>query len=47
MFVRLVGFYDISTFEFYSIAYPFLYILTVLFQTNQVSISTQFSSIDP
>ena len=41
----LVGFYGTSTIVGYLMRNPFLYILTVLFQTIQFSISTQFSSI--
>ena len=38
----LFGFYDISTFIGYLLPNPFLYILTVLFQTVQFSISIVF-----
>ena len=38
----LVGFYGISTFVGYLIPYSFLYKSTVLIQTIQFSISTQF-----
>ena len=44
---RLVWFYGISTMVGYLKPNPFLYIWTVLFQTIQLSISTQFSSIWP
>ena len=39
-----VWFYDISTNLDYLMPYQFVYILTVLFQTNQFIIGTQFSS---
>ena len=42
---RLVWFYGTSTIEGYLMPNLFLYIKTVLFQTIQFSISTQFSSI--
>ena len=40
-------FYDVSTIGGYLIPNPFLYRQTVLFQTIQFSISTQFSSLWP
>ena len=42
MFVCLFCFYSISTFVGYLTPNPFLYKQTVLFQTIQFSISTQF-----
>ena len=42
-FVRLVGFYGISTFVGYLMPNPFLYKYTVLFRTIKLSISTQFN----
>ena len=42
MFGWLLGFYGISNVESYLMPNPFLYKLTVLFQTIQFSISTQF-----
>ena len=42
-----VWFYGTSTIVGYLMPNPFLYILTVLFQTIQFSLSTQFSSIWP
>ena len=41
--VYLFGFYGISTFVGYLMSNPFLYKWTVLFQTIQLSISTQFN----
>ena len=41
--IWLVGFYSISTFEGYLKPNPFLYKYSVLFQTIQFSISTQFN----
>ena len=43
LLVCLFGFYGISTFVDYLMPNSFLYIWTVLFQTIQFSISTQFS----
>ena len=43
MFVYLFGFYGISTFVGYLMPNPFLYKWTVLFQTNQFSMSIQFN----
>ena len=43
LFVFLFGFYGVSTFVGYLMPNPFLYKLTVLFQTIQFRISTQFN----
>ena len=45
LIVCLFGFHGISTFLVYLMPNPFLYKSTVLFQSVQFSISTQFSSI--
>ena len=41
--VWLFGFYVISTFVGYLVANPYLYKLSVLFQTIQISTNTQFN----
>ena len=46
MFEIMVCFCGISTIAVYSMPNPFVYIETVLFQTIQFNLSTQFRSID-
>ena len=43
----LFGFYGISTLVGYLMPYPFLYKLSVLFQTIQFSMSSQFNYQKP